>query len=74
MLFVCSLGGPMLVIHGIGAPLTLGRILHAAGLSRNVGPSWLRFFGMALTWIAFVVGIAACTWLALMPSSPLTAE
>jgi uncharacterized membrane protein YecN with MAPEG domain len=50
------------IIHGIGVPLTLGRILHAIGLSLSTGPSVLRFAGMVLTWIAYVVGIVALFW------------
>ncbi len=56
-------GASIWVIHGIGAPLTVGRILHAIGLSRSVGPSALRFAGMILTWIAYIVGIVALFWL-----------
>jgi len=67
MLFICSLGGPVLLIHAVGAPLTLGRIAHAVGLTQSVGVSIPRFIGMTLTWIAFIVGVAACLWLALMP-------
>ncbi len=58
-----TFGAPIWVIHGIGAPLTIGRILHAIGLSRSTGPSVLRFIGMVLTWIAYVVGIVALFWL-----------
>ena|SRR5690348_4869082 len=67
MLIVNSLGGSFWIIHAIGVPLTLGRILHGIGLSRNVGPSYLRLFGMVLTWAAFIVGIAACIWLVFAP-------
>ncbi len=56
------LGGSTWMIHGIGAPLTLGRILHAIGLSRSTGPSTLRLIGMTLTWIAYVVGIASIVY------------
>ncbi|HTK80625.1 MAG TPA: MAPEG family protein [Rhizomicrobium sp.] len=56
-------GASIWVIHGIGASLTIGRILHAIGLSRSVGPSALRFIGMILTWIAYVIGIVALFWL-----------
>ena len=37
MLACCATGGSMWVIHGVGLPLTIGRLLHAAGLSRNEG-------------------------------------
>lgn len=51
------LGVSIWLIHGIGVPLTLGRIVHAIGLSRSTGVGTLRFLGMILTWIAFIVGI-----------------
>jgi uncharacterized membrane protein YecN with MAPEG domain len=58
-----TFGASIWVIHGIGASLTIGRILHAIGLSRSIGPSGLRFIGMVLTWIAYVIGIVAIFWL-----------
>ena len=65
MLFLVTLlGGTAWFVHGIGAPLTIGRILHAVGLSRHSGTSVLRFSGTALTWIAVIVGILALVWLA----------
>ena len=51
------LGATIWLIHGVGVPLTLGRFLHAIGLSRSTGQSTLRFLGMVLTWIAYIVGI-----------------
>jgi hypothetical protein len=61
------LGRSIWLIHGMGLTLTVGRILHAIGLSRTIGPSPLRFAGMVLTWIAFVVGIAGVLWFVLIP-------
>jgi hypothetical protein len=61
------LGRSIWLIHGVGATFTIGRILHAIGLSRSVGPSPLRFAGMLLTWIAYVVGIAAVLWFVFAP-------
>jgi uncharacterized membrane protein YecN with MAPEG domain len=44
------------LVHGLGITLTLGRLLHAWGLSRspilNVG----RAAGTSLTWLALLVG------------------
>jgi uncharacterized membrane protein YecN with MAPEG domain len=57
------LGGTIWMIHGVGAPLTLGRLLHAIGLSGSTGPSSLRLVGMVLTWIAYIVGIASIFYL-----------
>lgn len=61
------LGGSVWLAHGIGLPLTIGRILHAIGLSRNEGPSMLRLLGMVLTWTAYIVGIVASLWLVFVP-------
>jgi uncharacterized membrane protein YecN with MAPEG domain len=58
-----GLSAPIWVIHGIGVTLTIGRILHGIGISRSIGPSPLRFIGMVLTWIAYVIGIVAIFWL-----------
>ncbi|HEX4160182.1 MAG TPA: MAPEG family protein [Rhizomicrobium sp.] len=66
------LGRSIWVIHGMGATLTIGRILHAIGLSGSTGPSSLRFAGMVLTWIAYVVGIAGVFWFVFIPQ-PTTA-
>ena len=57
------LGGSIWMIHGVGAPLTIGRILHAIGLTGSTGPSALRLLGTTLTWIAFIVGIASIFYL-----------
>lgn len=56
------LGSSIWLIHGLGVPLTVGRILHAIGLSRSTGTSTLRFLGMVLTWTAFIVGIVGLIW------------
>ena len=63
MLAVALLGGSFWLIHAIGAPLTLGRILHAIGLSLNAGTSRGRLLGMTFTWIGFIAGIVALVWL-----------
>lgn len=61
------LGRSIWLIHGMGMALTLGRLLHAIGISRSIGPSSLRLAGMVLTWIAFVAGIAGVLWFVLIP-------
>lgn len=57
------LGGSIWMIHGVGVPLTLGRLLHAFALTGSTGPSTLRVLGMTLTWIAYIVGIASIFYL-----------
>jgi len=59
---VTPLGASIWLIHGIGAPLTIGRLLHAVGLTNSTGTSTLRFLGMIFTWIAFIVGIVGLLW------------
>jgi len=49
-------GQPGIRIHALGALLTLGRLLHAVGLSRSSGATKARVFGMVLTWTAIGVG------------------
>ncbi|HEY3777520.1 MAG TPA: MAPEG family protein [Rhizomicrobium sp.] len=61
------LGRSIWLIHGMGATFTVGRLLHAIGLSRSLGPSPLRLAGMVLTWIAYVVGIAGVLWFVFTP-------
>lgn len=56
------IGGSIWLIHGVGGPLTLGRLIHAVGLSRSTGVSSFRFLGMVLTWIAYIVGIVGLFW------------
>jgi len=48
-------GAGTLVVHGVGALLFLGRVLHAFGLSRNEGVSAGRFLGTVATWTALLV-------------------
>ena len=62
------LGGTVLLIHAIGLPLTVGRIVHALGFidRRHETPtshSFLRRWGMVLTLLAIMIGIVGCLWL-----------
>ena len=59
---VTPLGASIWLIHGVGAPLTVGRLVHAIGLTNSTGTSTLRFLGMIFTWIAFIVGIVGLLW------------
>jgi hypothetical protein len=61
--------GSIWLIHGVGIPLTLGRILHGIGMSGSTGPSPLRFVGMILTWIAYIVGIVGVLWIIFTPQA-----
>jgi len=46
---------PSLAVHAAGALLLAGRVTHAAGLSRESGPSRARAVGMVLTWVAYIL-------------------
>lgn len=49
-------GAPAALVHGLGAALVIGRVLHAVGLNRTAGISQGRFVGTALTWLVLLVG------------------
>jgi uncharacterized membrane protein YecN with MAPEG domain len=60
-----SLGGGLPLIHAIGLPLTVGRVLHATGFllrghETPTGHSYLRMAGTILTFFAILVGILGC--------------
>lgn len=67
MLAMIPLAAPAWLIHAVGLPLTVGRLLHGIGLSRDHGPTPLRLAGILLTYLAYIVGIVALLWLALVP-------
>ena len=59
------LGASLLLIHAIGLPLTVGRVLHGLGFllrgqETPTGHSHLRLAGMILTFFAILVGILGC--------------
>lgn len=43
------------LLHALGIALTVGRVLHAWGLSRHSGRSFGRGAGIMLTWVALLV-------------------
>ncbi len=66
LLMLLGLQANIWIIHIVGGTLTLGRLLHAIGLTRNVGASMPRLLGMVLTWLSTIVAIAVTLWLALV--------
>jgi len=64
LMILYALGASVGVIHAVGGTLTVGRILHAIGISRNVGTSTGRFLGMILTWLSYLIAIVVTLWLA----------
>ncbi len=63
MLAVPALGGSVWLIHAIGAPLTVGCVLHGIGVTRNADATITRLLGTSFSWIAFISGISALIWL-----------
>ncbi len=49
-------GLPDWSVHVLGATLTVGRVLHAVGLSRSAGTSLARLLGTIFTWLVLLVG------------------
>jgi len=60
MLLLALTGVAALWLHGLGIALTVGRVLHAWGLSHDPGRSFGRFSGMFLTWGVMIAALALC--------------
>ena len=58
------LSGSILVIHAAGVGLTLGRVLHAIGLSRSADSTPPRLVGTLLTWIGQLIAALGCLYYA----------
>lgn len=64
VLALLELGGlPQSLLWLLGVALLLGRLLHAAGLSRRSGYSFGRFWGTAITWGVLLAMALAGAWL-----------
>lgn len=55
LLLMASLGATPLWLHALGAAFTLGRALHAFGLSKSIGATNPRVFGMMITFGVLIV-------------------
>lgn len=53
------------VIHAVGIALTLGRVLHAIGLSRSADSTPPRMWGTLLTWFGQLIAGLGCFYYAL---------
>jgi uncharacterized protein len=60
-----SLRASPIALHAIGLVLSIGRAIHAYGLSQTPHNMRLRVGGMAMTLIAIVAGALSCVVLAL---------
>jgi uncharacterized protein len=56
LIVLALLSVPVLTIHVLGGVFTLGRLMHALGLSATI--LWARQFGMILSWLG-MLGIGA---------------
>jgi hypothetical protein len=56
LIVLALLAAPVWAVHILGGVFTLGRLLHAVGLSATV--LWARQFGMILSWLG-MLGIGA---------------
>ena len=62
------LGRSIWLIHGMGIPLTIGRVVardRPVAIDRSIDAC--ASSGMALTWIAYIVGIAGVLWFVFLP-------
>ncbi len=67
LMAACELNdAPSWLLHGLGAALVAGRLLHVLGLSRSTGISFGRTAGTALTWSMLLAGALAAMILALV--------
>lgn len=61
------LSGSIYVIHAVGLLLTVGRILHAIGLTTAAANSTPpRLIGTVMTWLAQIIAGVACLYYALL--------
>jgi len=65
LLLIALLGASTLVIHALGVALTLGRALHAYGLSSSSGTSFGRVTGASLTLLVYIAEAGVLFWLAI---------
>ncbi|WP_127346928.1 MAPEG family protein [Pseudidiomarina mangrovi] len=48
-------GASMVMLHVMGGVFFLGRVLHAMGITKTSGTSWMRFCGMISTFVVLLV-------------------
>ena len=63
LLALSQFATPLWAIHAIGATFTIGRLLHALGLSRTLLQA--RAGGMVLTWLGMLAVAGGLIWQAL---------
>ncbi len=52
---VCEInGGNPIILHIIGVALVFARLIHPGGLTKGKGPTFGRFYGTLITWLAII--------------------
>lgn len=64
ILILALLSAPALLLHGLGAGFTAGRVAHAFGMTRTKHPNAVRFIGNLCTGLVYLVGSIACLYYA----------
>ena len=49
MLIMATMGAPLIVLHGFGIALTVGRVLHAMHFIAEDAPGWQRMIGATMS-------------------------
>ncbi|KJS27161.1 MAG: hypothetical protein VR75_04160 [Hyphomonadaceae bacterium BRH_c29] len=60
LFMTASLGSAVWTVHALGATFTLGRLMHAVGLSAAIMPA--RALGTLLTWIPMLIVACLLLW------------
>ena len=60
LFMTAAMGSSAFLVHALGASFTLGRLLHAFGLSTSVMAA--RALGMLLTWVPMLVVAGLLVW------------
>jgi uncharacterized membrane protein YecN with MAPEG domain len=55
-------GAQSFIVHGLGASLMIGRVLHAYGSNDMPGSGLLRFIGSQLTYLVLAIASLACLY------------
>lgn len=55
-------GAQSFIVHGLGASLVAGRVLHAYGSNDMPGSGLLRFLGAQLTFVMLAIASLACLY------------
>jgi len=60
LFMTAAMGSSAMLVHGLGASFTAGRVLHAVGLSASMMAA--RALGMLLTWVPMLIVAGLLIW------------